>query len=86
MKRKICVVTGGRMDYGHLKKVLEEIKNEQEFELYVVPCCMHLTNNESMERIRNDGYEITYTVDCLLESNSADLNSQVSWHCMHIIF
>ena len=72
MKRKICVVTGGRMDYGHLKKVLEEIQKDEKFKLYVIPCCMHLTNNESMERIKNDGFDITYKVDCLLESNSAD--------------
>lgn len=72
MKRKICVVTGGRMDYGHLKKVLEEINNQPEFELLVVPCCMHLTTDGSIQRIVEDGFDVTYTIDCLLQSNSAD--------------
>lgn len=70
MTRNICVVTGGRMDYGHLKMVLDEIKKSKDFDLTLVACCMHLTNNNSLERIKKDGFNIDYKVDCLLESNT----------------
>ena len=40
---KICVITGGRMDYGHLYKVMQKIYASKLFQLQVIATCMHLS-------------------------------------------
>lgn len=74
---KICVVTGGRMDYGHLFKVLQKIKNSSKFKLQIIATCMHLSPEFGMtcNQIIKDGFEINKKVECLL---SADTTSSVA--------
>lgn len=41
-KRKICVVTGTRAEYGLLYWLMHEIQNDPDFELQIVVTGMHL--------------------------------------------
>ncbi len=43
MKRKICVFTGTRAEYGLLKPLLEEIRADDDLELQIIASGMHLS-------------------------------------------
>ncbi len=69
---KVCVVTGGRMDYGHLYKVMKEIDASSKFELQIIATCMHLSPEFGLtiQRIKDDGFKINKKVECLLSSDT----------------
>ena len=83
---KVCVVTGGRMDYGHLYKVMKEIDASSLFELQIIATCMHLSPEFGLtfQRIKDDGFKINKKVECLLSSILLQ-QSQKCWNCMYII-
>jgi GDP/UDP-N,N'-diacetylbacillosamine 2-epimerase (hydrolysing) len=72
MKRKICVVTGTRAEYGLLRWVLEEIKNDPDLVLQLLVTGSHLSHEFGMtyQQIIDDGYEINKKVEILLSSDS----------------
>lgn len=72
-KRKICIITGTRAEYGLLKPLIELFYNSEKFELQLVPSCMHLSPEFGLtiEEIKKDGYPISRTVDMLLSSNNS---------------
>lgn len=41
--RRICIYTSGRMEYGLLRGVMEEIKLSSELELQILVSGMHLS-------------------------------------------
>ena len=43
MKKKICIVTGSRAEYGLLYWLLKEIEASQDFELQLIVTGMHLS-------------------------------------------
>ena len=43
MKRNICVITGGRMDYGHLFLLLKDINSNDNLDLFIITTGMHLS-------------------------------------------
>ncbi len=69
---KVCFVTGGRMDYGHLYKVMKEINESPKFELQIIATCMHLSPEFGLtfQRIKDDGFKINKKVECLLSSDT----------------
>ena len=69
---KVCVVTGGRMDYGHLYKVMKEIDSSSLFQLQIIATCMHLSPEFGLtfQRIKDDGFKINKKVECLLSSDT----------------
>ena len=71
-KRKICVVTGTRADYGLLYWLLKEIDNDENLELQLVATAMHLSPEFGLtyKTIEEDGFEITDNVELLLSSDS----------------
>jgi len=71
-KRKICVVTGTRADYGLLYWLLKEINNDVNLELQLVATAMHLSPEFGLtyKTIEEDGFEITDKVELLLSSDS----------------
>ena len=73
MRRKVCVVTGSRAEYGLLYWVLREIQNASGLELQLVVTGMHLSNEFGLtvQQIENDGFEISHKVEMLLSSDSA---------------
>ena len=67
MKRKICVVTGSRADYGLLRLVMQEIKDDPQLILQVIAIGMHLspTFGSTYEEIENDGFRIDSKIHIL---------------------
>jgi len=71
-KRKICVVTGTRAEYGLLYWLMKEIKDNKGLELQVIATGMHLSPEfgNTYRQIEKDGFFITKKVDMLLSSDS----------------
>ena len=57
-KRKICVVTGTRAEYGLLYWLMKEIKIDDVFELQIVVTGMHLAkeHGNTYKQIETDGF------------------------------
>tara|TARA_A100001388_G_scaffold102838_1_gene75011 strand:+ start:10065 stop:11207 length:1143 start_codon:yes stop_codon:yes gene_type:complete len=70
---KVCVITGGRMDYGHLHKVMKAIDSSSILELQIIATCMHLSPEFGLtfKRIEDDGFKINKKVECLLSSDTS---------------
>lgn len=64
MKRKICVVTGSRAEYGILRCLMKAIKEDPELTLQVVATNQHLSTlqGETYKEIVRDGFTIDYKV------------------------
>ena len=60
-KRKICVITGTRAEYGILRSVLRQIKQNKKLKLELVVSGMHLSKKHglSITEIENDGFFIS---------------------------
>lgn len=73
MKRKICVVTATRAEYGPLKALLEDIKNDSELELQIISTGTHLSPEYGLtnQQILNDGFVINKKIEILLSSDTA---------------
>ena len=72
MKRKICVVTGSRADYGLLRFVMQGIKEDADLVLQVVATGMHLspTFGLTYREIEADGFNIDSKVETLSSSDT----------------
>jgi len=66
-KRKICIVTGSRADYGHLKNLIYQVKKDKDLELQLVATGMHLSSKFGMtyKNIENDGFKVNHKVAIL---------------------
>lgn len=73
MKRKICVVTGGRSDYGLLKWLMKAIEADKDLELQVIATGMHLSPKFgfTVNEIEQDGFKVDEKIECLDASDSA---------------
>jgi UDP-N-acetylglucosamine 2-epimerase (non-hydrolysing)/GDP/UDP-N,N'-diacetylbacillosamine 2-epimerase (hydrolysing) len=71
-KRKVCVVTGSRAEYGLLSVVMEEIRKEPSFTLQVIATGMHLAPEFGLtyKAIEADGFTIDAKVDMQLTSDT----------------
>lgn len=71
-RRRICVVTGSRAEYGLLRWLMAEIQADPDCELQVVATCMHLSPEFGLtwKRIEEDGFPIAEKVEMLLSSDS----------------
>lgn len=71
-KRKICVVTGTRAEYGLLYWLMKEIQNDEEFELQIIATGMHLSPEFGLtyQTIEQDGFTINEKVEMLLSSDT----------------
>ena len=72
MKRKICVYTSTRAEYGQLRGFLQEIKAESTLQLQILASGMHLSPEFGMtiQEIRADGFEPDETIEILLSSDN----------------
>lgn len=72
MKRKICIVTGTRAEYGLLKELLYSIQNTEELDLQLVVTGTHLSNEFGLtyEQIEQDGFVINEKIEMLLSSDT----------------
>jgi len=73
VKRKLCVVTGARADYGLLSVVMREIQHDPAFTLQVVATGMHLSPEFGMTYrvIEEDGFKIAAKVDMDISDDTA---------------
>ena len=71
-KRKVCVVTGTRAEYGLLYPVLKEIQSRRELSLQLVATTAHLSNEFGLtyRQIEEDGFNIDEKIDNLLSSDT----------------
>ncbi len=72
-KRKICVVTGSRADYGLLYWLMQDIKASSQFELQLVVTGMHLSPEfgSTVNVIEADGFKVDARVESLLSSDTS---------------
>ncbi|MDA9288021.1 UDP-N-acetylglucosamine 2-epimerase, partial [Amylibacter sp.] len=72
-KRKICIITGSRADYGLLYWLMKDIEAGSLFELQLVVTGMHLSPEFGMtvNVIEQDGFKIMRRVETLMSSDSA---------------
>ncbi len=71
-KRKICVVTGSRAEYGLLCRLIKEIQLDEDLQLQIIATGMHLSPEFGLtyQQIELDGFKIDAKVDMLLSSDS----------------
>lgn len=73
MKRKICVVTGSRAEYGLLKWLMANIRDSGKLELQVIATGAHLAPafGSTYQEIEADGFGIDRKVDLQLGDDTA---------------
>jgi len=76
-KRKICVVTGTRAEYGLLYWLMKSINDDPKLELQIIVTGMHLSPEFGLtyKEIEKDGFTINHKIEMLL---SADTPSAIS--------
>lgn len=72
LKRKICVVTGSRAEYGLLYWLMKEIQADPDLQLQVVATGMHLSPEFGLtyKVIESDGFTLDAKVEMLLSSDT----------------
>jgi UDP-hydrolysing UDP-N-acetyl-D-glucosamine 2-epimerase len=72
LKRKICVLTGTRAEYGLLYWLMKEIKGDPDLELQLIATGMHLSPEFGLtyRKIEEDGFTIDAKVEMLLSSDT----------------
>lgn len=72
MKKKICIFTGGRQEYGILRPLLQELKNSKKIDLKIVAAGMHLSNEFGLtyKEIIKDGFKIYDKIETILSSDT----------------
>ncbi|WP_342557432.1 UDP-N-acetylglucosamine 2-epimerase [Lysinibacillus sp. FSL P4-0201] len=73
MKRKICIVTGTRAEYGLLFNLAKKLQQDEEFDLQMVVTGMHLSPEfgSTYKEIENDGFFINEKIEILLSADSS---------------
>lgn len=73
MKKKICVITGTRAEYGLLKPLIEKIDKDDELQLQLIVTGMHLSPEFGLtyRQIEEDDYNISEKLEILLSSDTA---------------
>ncbi|EMI09494.1 UDP-N-acetylglucosamine-2-epimerase [Anoxybacillus gonensis] len=71
-KRKICVVTGTRAEYGLLYWLMKGIQSDSDLELQIIVTGMHLSPEFGLtyKHIEEDGFIINEKVEMLLSSDT----------------
>ncbi len=72
-RRKVCVVTGSRADYGLLRWLMEEVEGDSQLTLQVVATGMHLSPEFGLtvREVEADGFRVDARVEMLLSSDTS---------------
>lgn len=72
MKKKICIATGTRAEYGLLNPLMTLIKKEKDLELQIVATAMHLSPEFGMtiNEIKKDGFKVNEKIEMLLSADT----------------
>lgn len=73
-KRKICIITGSRAEYGLLSGLMQAIKEDVTLKLQIIATNMHLSPEFGLtyKEIEKDGFHIDKKVEMLLSSDTAN--------------
>jgi GDP/UDP-N,N'-diacetylbacillosamine 2-epimerase (hydrolysing) len=73
MKRKICIITGSRAEYGLLSRVMSGVQKHDSLKLQVIVTGMHLSKEFGLtyKEIENDGFKISKKIDILNNSDTS---------------
>ncbi|WP_339799109.1 UDP-N-acetylglucosamine 2-epimerase [Paenibacillus sp. FSL R5-0744] len=71
-KRKICIVTGTRAEYGLLFRIMKEIQADNDLDLQLIATGMHLSPEFGLtyKQIEEDGFIINEKIEMLLSSDT----------------
>jgi UDP-hydrolysing UDP-N-acetyl-D-glucosamine 2-epimerase len=71
-KRKICIVTGTRAEYGLLYRLMKEIQGDSDLKLQIIATGMHLSPEFGLtyQMIEEDCFQIDEKVEMLLSSDT----------------
>ena len=71
-KRKICVVTGTRSEYGIVYPILKKIQSSTKLKLQLIATTAHLSSEFGLtyKQIEKDGFSINEKIDNLLSSDT----------------
>ena len=72
MKRKICIVTGTRAEYGLLRWIMEAVRDDPELELQLIATGMHLSPEFGLtyRDIEADGFTLDRKIEILSNSDT----------------
>lgn len=72
MKRKICVFTSTRAEYGLLRWIMNDIQLSDDLDLQLLVSGTHLSPEFGMtvEEIEDDGFDVDHRVEMLLDSDT----------------
>jgi GDP/UDP-N,N'-diacetylbacillosamine 2-epimerase (hydrolysing) len=73
-KKKLCVVTGTRAEYGLLKHLIGEISGDYEFDLILLVTGSHLSVKHGLtfKEIEEDGFDISRKIDIGIDGDTAE--------------
>lgn len=73
MKRKVCIFTGTRAEYGLLKPLMKRLRENHDIELQVLVSGMHLSPEFGLtyRDIEKDGFTLNEKVEILLSSDTS---------------
>ena len=71
IKRKICIVSGSRAEYGLLRNIMFEVQKSKTLDLQVIATGMHLSSEYGLtfNEIEKDGFLINHKVEMLISSD-----------------
>lgn len=72
MKKKICIVTGTRAEYGLLKPLIDAIREDNDLKLQIIVTGMHLSPEFGLtyKELEKDGLKIDEKIEMLLSSDT----------------
>nr|ADI22455.1 UDP-N-acetylglucosamine 2-epimerase [uncultured gamma proteobacterium HF0500_05P21] len=72
MKKKICIVTGTRAEYGQLRRLIELVQKDTNLDLQLLVTGTHLSHEfgYTVNEIENDGFPITRELEMLISSDT----------------
>ena len=73
MRRKICIVTGTRAEYGLLYWLMKEIQEDADLAMQIIATGMHLSPEFGLtyRQIEKDGFKIDKKIEMLLSSDTS---------------
>ena len=71
-KRKICIITGTRAEYGLLHWLMNDIKKDPSLELQIIATGMHCSTEFGLthSEIENDGFNINKKIEMIVSADT----------------
>ena len=84
MKRKVCIVTGTRAEWGLLSGIAKGLKSRDDIELQIVATNMHLEARygHTIDCIIADGFEVDQRVPMAVEGDSRAMTAKAMARCL----